>query len=276
MPNDLSDSLVKLGPLGGFLVAVGYCAWPYVSPPRPPAPPPARMPKIEASWLDPDLKPASDRDPFRGTGSPPPPPALAASPGPAGPAGPAPRASEPERPIRVASRRVEPSPEFRLGATLVSGPRRAAIIDGKVYRQGDRFESAAGPWTVQWVEPGRVLLGRPRGRDPLILELPDPLSALTNSGSGPKPADTSRPGGEGPFAGLGNGLDLGSARAALAAVGVSLPAPDLLEQLASRSGGSVAGAYRALLGLLISPPRAASQPNPAGSPGAGTSGEANR
>jgi hypothetical protein len=138
---------------------------------------------------------------------------------------------------------------------MVSGSRRAAIIDGLVYRQGERLKDDDGRyWTIDWVDPGRVLLGRPGRRDPLVLEMPDASTLLARGteASGTKGDAT---GGLLGIGDLGMKLDISTARTALAAAGVNLPMPDLMEQLSQRSGGSLTGAYRSLIDLLISPPK---------------------
>ncbi|QDV39675.1 hypothetical protein [Tautonia plasticadhaerens] len=250
------NPMAKLWPLGAFLAAVGYCVRPYVMPEPPPMPPTPQLPKIDASWLKPTFEPPVDRNPFLPPGADPPPPTIAGTPdaapgaagsasgldgdGDGGPATAAAKAGPPDGP---------PAP-FTLGATMVSGPRRAAIIDGRVYRQGERIEVGGARWTVDRIEPGRVLLDRPGLPGPLVVEM---------SGRAPRPADAPADApGDGPATGIagriGHGLD--DARQVLAAAGVHLPGPSLLEEVAARSGGTVPGAYRSLLDLLVSPPGA--------------------
>jgi hypothetical protein len=145
-----------------------------------------------------------------------------------------------------------PAPVFALGATLVAGDRRAAIINGRVYRQGELLERPEGSpgtaWTVARIEPGRVVLGRENHQDSLVLELPDRLAALLAETT-PAANDSSDD------RGLRAGLEtLTDARAALAAAGVHLPVPDLMEQIARQSGGSLPEISKALLRLLVAPP----------------------
>ncbi|MEW4568901.1 hypothetical protein AB1L88_13635 [Tautonia sp. JC769] len=245
----MSNELIKLGPLAGFLLAVGYCVWPHVAPPPHQAAPTPALPKIDSSLLTPDFAAPSSRDPFRQHDDP---ARLAARPGPAE-AGRGPGvAGRSNTPARAGALRPS-SPGFELGATLVSEGRRAAIIDGRVYRQGEPLERPEGApggasWTVARIEPGRVILGRENHRDSLVLELPDRLAALMAETS---PAALESFNDRSVRVGMET---LTEARAALAAAGVHLPAPDLIEQIARRSGGSLPEISMALLRLLVSPP----------------------
>ncbi|WP_169979090.1 hypothetical protein [Tautonia rosea] len=253
----MPDELIKLGPLTGFLLAVGYCVWPHVAPPLHQAAPTPALPKIDSSLLKPAFGPPSTRDPFRETNHP---AELAARPS-NGEASQAPLRNVPSLPPEAAVTPRMPSSAFTLGATLVSGDRRAAIIDGRVYRQGEALErpesSTRNEWTVTQIEPGRVVLGRRDRRDPLVLELPDRLAALmVEAGPAPSRATDDR--------GSRFGLEtLADARAALAAAGVHLPVPDLMEQIARQSGGSLPEISKALLRLLVSPPSNRAAPAPA-------------
>jgi hypothetical protein len=150
---------------------------------------------------------------------------------------------------------------------MVSGPRRAAIIDGRVYRQGERLKADDGrDWTIDWVDPGRVLLGRPGRRNPLVLQMPDAGPPLAG-GTGASGSDSDPPEGLLGLGRLGMNLDLSTASTALAAAGVNLPMPDLMQHLARRSGGSLTGAYRSLIDLLISPPQPGAGATPGGESG---------
>lgn len=244
----MSHELIKLGPLAGFLLAVGYCVWPHVAPPPHQAAPTPSLPKIDSSLLKPDFGPPSARDPFRQAGDP---VQLVAQPSEARESQAASSVVRSNASGTVAAPRM-PAPVFALGATLVSGDRRAAIINGRVYRQGERLEGSEGSprtsWTVARIEPGRVVLGRENHQDSLVLELPDRLAALMAEAT-PAANDSADE------LGLRAGLEtLTDARAALAAAGVHLPVPDLMEQIARQSGGSLPEISKALLRLLVDPP----------------------
>ena len=243
----MSNDLAKLAPLGGFLAAVGYCVWPYLSPSPSASASTPHLPKIEASWLKPHFGPPANRNPFLSGGAE---PVRTADTGqPTIPVASSTRETTHPSTTRPANPVWSQAPDFSLGATLVSGERRAAIIDGRVYRQGDRFESDNGFWTVDWVEPGRVLLGQPSRRNPLVLELSDHLTAMNEASQAEQDSSTAT------TLGFGSEFSMSNARAALSEAGVNLPAPDLLQQIADQSGGNVPGAYRSLLNLLISPPQ---------------------
>lgn len=256
------NPMVNLWPLGAFLAAVGYCVWPYAAPEPTPVPPTPQLPKIDASWLKPTFTQEVARNPFLPSGA-----ASAPLPEPESPGGTTTgngsttltvSARNPASGTRAASTAApprEPTPHFSLGATMVSGSRRAAIIDGLVYRQGERLNDDDGrSWTIDRVDPGRVLLGRPGRRDPLVLEMPG-ASTFLASGPGASDTNVNATGGMLGLGGLGMDLDMSTARMALAAAGVNLPMPDLMEHLARQSGGSLTGAYRSLIDLLISPPK---------------------
>jgi hypothetical protein len=244
----MSNELIKLGPLAGFLLAVSYCVWPHVAPPPHQVAPTPALPTIDASLLKPDFGPASLRDPFRQADDP---ARLADRPG-EGKASPVTsRMVSSNTPGAAAAARPS-APGFVLGATLVSGDRRAAIIDGRVYRQGEALDRPEGSprvsWTVARIEPGRVVLGRENHRDSLVLDLPDRLAALMAE-TAPSAVESFND------RSLRVGLEaLTDARAALAAAGVHLPVPDLMEQIARQSGGSLPEITGALLRLLVARP----------------------
>jgi hypothetical protein len=83
-----------------------------------------------------------------------------------------------------------------LNATWVQGPRRAAVINGRVYRPGEALEGTAGALVAE-VLPGRVLLECQGGRAELTMpEVSGRPGAPAASPTGPRPAQApSRRGG---------------------------------------------------------------------------------
>jgi hypothetical protein len=62
------------------------------------------------------------------------------------------------RPKRKAQAPAAPPSPLKLASTLVSGERRAAVINSKVYTEGETVTAAGQTWTLKNVEPRRVLL----------------------------------------------------------------------------------------------------------------------
>lgn len=159
-------ALAKFAPPVLAMAVTGYCVWPYLDAPED-TNPPARpaLPKIEPQQLSPTLAPTLERNPFELAGALAPKPVAeekaktAASQSAARPGG---------RMNRPADRKPEASRSllegWSLGATVVHGPRRGAIINGKVYDEG---EMVAPPQRdgkglrLARVERDRVLLQEP-------------------------------------------------------------------------------------------------------------------
>ncbi len=159
-----ASRLVKsYAPLGLFLGGVGYLAWPYIDPENEPAQAKAEVPALEAKWLAPVFPPSAKRDPFRIVL-------------PVVDEKEAPGIGPNEREGAVATARGPrevPNPTYRLGATLLGGRRRVAVIDDRVYQEGDQIEENGklGLWKLARVEDGHVVIVGPRDR-PLRIEFP--------------------------------------------------------------------------------------------------------
>lgn len=169
-------SALELVPSAIVLAVVGWYTWPYLGPPElGGADNKGQVVEIAQSLLSPTIEPASARNPFKRPGA-----------APSGRGGV--KYVENEQITRVlkvlgdvfvlrrATPRVGTAPRpgpmtkpnlaellstFSLSATWVQGPRRAAVINGRIYRQGDAMEAPAAtpaPLHVAQVFPDRVLL----------------------------------------------------------------------------------------------------------------------
>src|SRR5581483_4317625 len=117
---------------GAFSAAVGYLAWSYYGEPDLAAEPAKSIPKLEASWLDPKIEPTHERNPFLTPASE---AAIARA-----------KAEKAQADGKTApSEESGPTPpELTLGAVMIRGGSRAAILNGRVYRPGDRLVLGTG------------------------------------------------------------------------------------------------------------------------------------
>lgn len=199
----------RLAPLAGFVAAVVYCAWPYLFPSPRPVPKASLLPRMESASLKPAIDPASDRDPFarvRPDAATKPPAAPAPAPARhvalASNLGPNPKATASAPAARGPDERKAVQPAsiadgLKLGATMVGGARRAAIINGKVYSQGETIVVSEGfpsSWTLSRVErDGVALVPRSGGRTVnLAFARRDGSPNARDSASGPS-RDATRP-----------------------------------------------------------------------------------
>jgi hypothetical protein len=128
----MASSLAKFGPMLAVSALAGYCLAPLLSPPPISRDAPKAAAKLDPGLLDPPLEPPLQRDPFQ-----------ADLPLPDG-------AVARTAAARGAASRVGPAapglPEgLVLGATLVHGRRHAAVINGKVYGEGDAVGAPDAP-----------------------------------------------------------------------------------------------------------------------------------
>jgi hypothetical protein len=222
----MTSVLTKIGPLAGFVAAIGYCLWPHIGAGPPPRAPESLLPTIEARWLKSTFDPPGPRDPFAKP---------SAEPGPvAATAQPAAQAKGPARGAAAARpREPGPPPRFVLGATMVNGARRSAIINGRVYRQGDpiKLTEGTGAWTLNLIEPHRVTLSEASRKKPVVLAF--------------------REAGAEPDGGPGAGKPPADVRSTMAGLDIPLPDAGLLGRLAEQAGGGIPKAYGSLLGLVL-------------------------
>jgi hypothetical protein len=123
----MSSAVAKLGPLFAVAGLAGYCLLPALAPA--PLAREARVeppPKLDSGLLAPRLEPPLERDPFQAA------PVVAAAPG-----------KTTSRSGLASTATLKPTgpnlPEgLHLGATLVHGRRRAAVINDRVYKEGER------------------------------------------------------------------------------------------------------------------------------------------
>lgn len=158
MNNQLARILV---PLGLFLGTVGYLSWPYLTMEAEAAREKPKPPTIDAQTLHPEFEEPALRNPFA--------------------------AAQPQRAAKATSVVEAPSPSapavdrepvgsWKLGATLVGGPRKAAVLDGRVYREGEFLldrGGTPGPWKLAVVQAERVLLTNRAGSRTLAVKFPE-------------------------------------------------------------------------------------------------------
>lgn len=235
----------RLAPLVLFLAATGWCVWPYLSSRSPAAPKRAESASLDARMLRPGFEPASERNPFqrpkRRTETAPEPKVertVAASPPKVEPK----RETRPLAPAARPSAKASkpPTPEgLSLGGTLVRGKNRAAIINGKVYRQGEILDHEPGArvhWKLAEVRADGVVLSPKSGGRPAFLAFVGPGEAGKVTAARPG-SDTlaKEPGEKGS---IPEEISLESSA---------------LERLAKISGGDVTQTYRNLWRLAVDP-----------------------
>lgn len=167
----MSRPISKLAPAAVVLVVAAWCCWPYLEGPKAVTGVEQQpdLPRITRSQLSPEVQPASERDPFR-------PVAAEKADSPQG------EESPPSSPLPVQEKAAEQQKDITeilsglvLGATYVQGDRRVALINGRVYQEGERLAIAtplAEPCVVAGISADRVLLLH-RGRT-VELIYPDP------------------------------------------------------------------------------------------------------
>lgn len=154
----MSRTLGKMVPTAVVLMLVGWCGWPYLERPRPSTAlhQGGDLPRIAGSLLSAAIEPASDRDPFQ------PPAARAPDPLPSRrPTAPPPHPEGPRPKAPVEDTSANILAGLALGAIYIQGDRRVALINDRVYAQGERLAisaSAAEPCIVSQISADRVLL----------------------------------------------------------------------------------------------------------------------
>ena len=167
----MAISILKVAPTAVVVVVSGVCTWPYVWAPDDGSggPKPAEPPGLSAALLEPAVGADFERNPFQET------------------AGvrlalarsafarlkgrladtlkrrkPEVPAEEPEAARRPVERLgVDPAANLVLNATYIQGQKRLAMINGRVYSQGEMLkgiESATGRWKLSEVRPHSVVI----------------------------------------------------------------------------------------------------------------------
>jgi hypothetical protein len=166
-------SLGKLSPTFLAVGLVGYWAWPFLSAADGEAQKETAVPQIAPAMLSPKIKPAPQRDPFRGPGeaeaskSPFGPGAASGRPKEQGPAAPKDAAAKsgvlaatPKGPAGAKDPAAWLS-ELALTATCTMEGRPMAMINGRLYAPGETLRLAGatgGPVTVAEIQAYRVVL----------------------------------------------------------------------------------------------------------------------
>jgi hypothetical protein len=156
-----------MAPTAVVVVAVSYCAWPYVFPSADGGgKPAAAMPEISPAQLSPVILPPPARDPFRPVGESLARPAQRKKAVPAGMAGggsgPGGSASHAASAASAAGGKpADPLGGLALGGTSILADRRLAVINGRIYAEREPLSSkdpSAPPCVVARIERDRVLL----------------------------------------------------------------------------------------------------------------------
>jgi hypothetical protein len=156
----MSTQAEKMIPIGLVLGLIGYCCWPYAGSPsgEPEVKSGPKIARIPSDMLAPAIDAPSARDPFRIAAQPPPSDAAPKSgsngPAPGGntpPAAPPPPPQDADRPLTT----------LVLNATFLQGNRRVALINNRLYSEGDTLQAgnaATSDWVVAQIESFRVVL----------------------------------------------------------------------------------------------------------------------
>ncbi len=150
----MSGTFGRIVPTAIVLVLVAWCCWPYLEGERPATgvQPGDNSPRITASLLSPDVKPAPERNPFQPFHA-----SKADS-----PEGKEPRAPLPGQEEAIAEKDdTDIFSGLVLGAIYIQGDRRMALINGQVCRQGEPLEISASttePCIVAEISSDKVLL----------------------------------------------------------------------------------------------------------------------
>jgi hypothetical protein len=150
----MSGTLGKMAPTAIVLVLAAWCCWPYLEGPRSAGGVQQgdELPRITASLLSPDVKPAPERDPFQ--------PFHASK-------ADSPEGKEPRAPLPGQKKAIAEKDDadifsgLVLGAIYIQGDRRMALINGQVCRQGDPLAISASttePCIVAEISSDKVLL----------------------------------------------------------------------------------------------------------------------
>ncbi len=188
----MSSQAGKLAPLVLTVVGAGYCVYPYAQTQPPPAAAKSDMPKIEAKWLSPSFPPASPRNLFQ----PVIPESLVAA---AKTADEAKlrlaKQAEIEAKKRDASRALLEG--WTLGATMMHGARRGAVVNGKIYLEGQTIPPpgpGGEPLSLFRVERDRVVMLRAKRTDEVVLVYAPPAKADGPAKAlGPRPPEKTAP-----------------------------------------------------------------------------------
>jgi hypothetical protein len=187
----MSSEASKLVPLFLTIAGTGYCVWPYVQPASPPAPPKLELPKIEASWLSPAFAAASRRNVFEQV--------VPKSAAPAKSQGDDTAARLAEKAALEAKRKEELlalKRSIALGATMVHGARRGAVLNGRAFLEGETVPSPRGGGkSLVLVEVARdhVVLQPDAGSEKFKLEFSPARRAMATSAGGARPAAAAAP-----------------------------------------------------------------------------------
>lgn len=189
---------LRFVPLISAVAVVGWCVWPYLDSPTILEPTQSEVPESESRLFNLSLEPASDRNPFvslEGSGAEP-----VKRPQREG----KPRSVAAQQPSKgtaqggIASAGNDSNTEelphkWNLGATLVHGRRRAAVINGRVYLLGEMVAATSPesePARLNRIERDLVYLqikDRPR---PIVLAYANVASPQVPSRPAPRPATT--------------------------------------------------------------------------------------
>ncbi len=189
----MAGAIVKWVPTATVAAVVGWCCWPYLDDAGPrEITAKTSSPQIAHALLEPAVAADLPRDPFRiaGTTKPPGPPKDGVAPGA--------KASATSRSTQKKDSAEMPK-GLTLSGTYIAGNRRAALINGRLWEQGQRLElsgSAATPWVLAQVFPYGVVIESgaksfelkypgPGDRPDRMAPIPAAAPALTNHRAGP-------------------------------------------------------------------------------------------
>jgi hypothetical protein len=184
----MSLPVVKLAPLIATVAGTAYFVSPYLQAPALPAAARVDLPKIESRWLSPVLEPASPRNPFVPWEAS---MAKAEEPKKSSPADSATVAAANTKKSEARKRaetQVALLDGWSLGATMIHGRRRGAVINNQVYLQGETIpppKSEGKPLVLLQIARDHVVLTE-RDRAPQLLLGYAPPKEPTDA---PKPGD---------------------------------------------------------------------------------------
>lgn len=151
----MGGATVKWVPTATIAAVVGWCCWPYLDDAGPrEVTAKTSSPQIAHALLEPAVAAGLPRDPFRiaGTTKPPGPPKDGVAPGAKA------SAASPSTQKRDSA---EIPKGLTLSGTFIAGNRRAALINGRLWEQGQRLEmtsNAVPPWVLAQVSLYGVVL----------------------------------------------------------------------------------------------------------------------
>jgi hypothetical protein len=188
-----SMSLGKMAPTVLAVGMIGYWAWPFVSPAEGEAKKDASVPQIAPATLAPKIMTPPQRDPFgepgRSKGATQPSAGGTAKAAAAGgtdilPAGKGRTGETPAPPGTDAKRPTDWLSTLTLSATCTAGGRPTAIINGRLYSQGETLKLAGAPVSVAEIRPYGVVLESQGKKSEL---------AYADVDRGPRPSRQSKP-----------------------------------------------------------------------------------